>query len=177
MGKLYFTQKQLISHTIFFSDKVQIPKWAPFAPNGTANQIAGNPGTTVVSIGHLTTWPENPGYRTQVWDKIINQRFVELAHMLGLTKDIRRCIWSQIRHILLPYHMEPVYGKFFHYWIHCYLSVTNMVPKVYGHMFVDAIIWAIPRKGVPPNLKKIGSSNNSKNLCDHTSVNRINVLK
>ena len=27
-----------------------------------------NPGTTVVSIGHLTPWPENPGYRTQVWD-------------------------------------------------------------------------------------------------------------
>ena len=69
MGKRYFTQKQLISHTKnVFCDKVQIPKWAPFAPNGTANQIAGNPGTTVVSIGHLTTWPENPGYRTQVWD-------------------------------------------------------------------------------------------------------------
>ena len=29
-----------------------------------------NPGTTVVSIGHLTPWPENPGYRTQVWDYI-----------------------------------------------------------------------------------------------------------
>ena len=28
-----------------------------------------NPGTTVVSFGHLTPWPENPGYRTQVWDK------------------------------------------------------------------------------------------------------------
>ena len=28
-----------------------------------------NPGTTVVSIGHLTPWHENPGYRTQVWDK------------------------------------------------------------------------------------------------------------
>ena len=27
-----------------------------------------NPGTTVVSIGHLIPWPENPGYRTQVWD-------------------------------------------------------------------------------------------------------------
>ena len=27
-----------------------------------------NPGTTVVSIGHLTPWPKNPGYRTQVWD-------------------------------------------------------------------------------------------------------------
>ena len=25
----------------FFSGKVQIPKWASFAPNGTANQIAG----------------------------------------------------------------------------------------------------------------------------------------
>ena len=41
-GKIYFTQKQLISHTKQkFSGKVQIPKWAPFAPNGTANQIAG----------------------------------------------------------------------------------------------------------------------------------------
>ena len=29
----------------------------------------GNPGTAVVSIGHLTPWPENPGYRTKVWDK------------------------------------------------------------------------------------------------------------
>ena len=27
-----------------------------------------NPGTNVVSIGHLTPWRENPGYRTQVWD-------------------------------------------------------------------------------------------------------------
>ena len=31
-----------------------------------------NPGTTVVSVGHLTPWPENPGYRTQVWDNCIN---------------------------------------------------------------------------------------------------------
>ena len=62
-NNLFHTQRR------FFSGKVQIPKWAPFAPNGTANQIAGNPGTTVVSIGHLTPWPENPGYRTQVWDK------------------------------------------------------------------------------------------------------------
>ena len=29
-----------------------------------------NPGTTVVSIGHLTPWPQNPGYCTQVWDNI-----------------------------------------------------------------------------------------------------------
>ena len=29
-----------------------------------------NPGTTVVSIGHLTPWPENPGYRTQVWGNV-----------------------------------------------------------------------------------------------------------
>ena len=66
----FISPRNNLFHTqFFFSDKVQIPKWAPFAPNGTANQIAGNPGTTVVSIGHLTTWPENPGYRTQVWDK------------------------------------------------------------------------------------------------------------
>ena len=41
---------------------------SPFAPNGTANKSPENPGPTVVSIGHLTPWPENPGYRTQVWD-------------------------------------------------------------------------------------------------------------
>ena len=40
--KCYFTQKQRISHTKKkISGKVQIPKWAPFAPNGTANEIAG----------------------------------------------------------------------------------------------------------------------------------------
>ena len=66
---LFHPETTYFTHTKkFFSDKVQIPKWAPFAPNGTANQIAGNPGTTVVNIGHLTTWPENPGYRTQAWD-------------------------------------------------------------------------------------------------------------
>ena len=71
-NNLFYTQRR------FFSGKVQIPKWAPFAPNGTANQIAGNPGTTVVSTGHLTPWPENPGYRTQVWDNIVNA--LELQH-------------------------------------------------------------------------------------------------
>ena len=71
----------------FFSGKVQIPNWAPFAPNGTANQIAGNPGTTVVSIGHLIPWPENTGYRTQVWDNITKpprwpqkRRAYEISH-------------------------------------------------------------------------------------------------
>ena len=33
-NNLFHTQR-------LFSGKVQIPKWAPFAPNGTANQIAG----------------------------------------------------------------------------------------------------------------------------------------
>ena len=51
-NNLFHTQKR------FFSGKIQIPKWAPFAPIGTANQIAGNPGTTVVSIGHLIPWPK-----------------------------------------------------------------------------------------------------------------------
>ena len=32
-----------------------------------------NPGTTVVSFGHLTPWPENPGYRTQVWDNTMDR--------------------------------------------------------------------------------------------------------
>ena len=68
-GKLYFSQKQLISHIkTIFPGKVQIPKWAPFVLNGTANQIAGKSWNHRGSIGHLTPWPENPGYRTQVWD-------------------------------------------------------------------------------------------------------------
>ena len=37
-----------------------------------------NPATTVVSIGHLTPWPENPGYRTQVWDKRNNGMYLIL---------------------------------------------------------------------------------------------------
>ena len=31
-----------------------------------------NPGTTVVSIGLLIPWPENPGYRTRVWINMSN---------------------------------------------------------------------------------------------------------
>ena len=80
------------TYKIFFSDKAQIPKWAPFAPNGTANQIAGNPGTTVVSIGHLTTWPENPGYRTQVWDKLWYD-----VNKTKHNKPIRMCHWFAVQ--------------------------------------------------------------------------------
>ena len=45
-----------------------------------------NPGTTVVSIGHLTPWPENPGYRTQVWDNCIhyNPRFLRSVEVVEI---------------------------------------------------------------------------------------------
>ena len=38
-----------------------------------------NPGTTVVSIVHLTPWPENPWYRTQVWDND-NDKLIIITH-------------------------------------------------------------------------------------------------
>ena len=60
-----------------------------------------NPGTTVVSIGHLTPWPENPGYRTQVCDNCLNQWMLlywRIYASLGLddlrcpnSKDIIMC--------------------------------------------------------------------------------------
>ena len=39
----FISPRNNLVHTLrrFFADKVQIPKWAPFAPNGTVNQIAG----------------------------------------------------------------------------------------------------------------------------------------
>ena len=40
----FISPRNNLFHTkrrFFFSGKVQIPKWAPLAPNGTANQIAG----------------------------------------------------------------------------------------------------------------------------------------
>ena len=37
-----------------------------------------NPGITLVSIGHWTLWPENPGYRTQVWIDKFNSNMDEL---------------------------------------------------------------------------------------------------
>ena len=42
-----------------------------------------NPGTTVVSIGHLTPWPENLGYRTQVWDNTGFHLFVPPSVIRG----------------------------------------------------------------------------------------------
>ena len=42
-----------------------------------------NPGTTVVSIGHLTPWHENPGYRTQVWDNANNRIALIYDRRLG----------------------------------------------------------------------------------------------
>ena len=116
-NNLFHTQKR------FFSDKVQIPKWAPFAPNGTANQIAGNPGTTVVNIGHLTTWPENPGYRTQAWDKGIDTNIEVIVVSLTtceahhsprakpeacreLPRSLMRQQWPKLRYQFLFYHDE-----------------------------------------------------------------------
>ena len=99
----FISPRNNLFHTkkIFFSGKVHIPKWAPFAPNGTANQIAGNPGTTVVSIGHLTPWPQNPGYRTQVWDNIFNYTVLctDIFHRLSLYSfeiDYTDYTWSAV---------------------------------------------------------------------------------
>ena len=105
-NNLFHTQK------IFFSGKVHIPKWAPFAPNGTANQIAGNPGTTVVSIGHLTPWPQNPGYRTQVWDKTLNTTLKSEENIGHLTSKI----------------------LFFHIWLLKSLTYTT---RFYSSIFQD----------------------------------------
>ena len=38
---LFHPETTYFTHKEDFSGRVQIPKWAPFAPNGTANQIAG----------------------------------------------------------------------------------------------------------------------------------------
>ena len=72
LGKLYFTQKQLISHTKkIFSGEVHPSSNGPHL-HRIVQPISSpeNPGTTVVSIGHLTPWPENLGFRTQVWDNV-----------------------------------------------------------------------------------------------------------
>ena len=62
----YFTQRKKIS------GKKQIPKWAPSARVVQPTRSPENRGTTVVSIGHWTLWPENPGHHTQVWDNMSN---------------------------------------------------------------------------------------------------------
>ena len=68
-GKLHFTPKQLIS----YKKNLEMYK-SPHRPHlpRVLQPIRSpeNPGTTVVSIGHWTPWPENPGYRTQVLDNI-----------------------------------------------------------------------------------------------------------
>ena len=70
--RLYFTPKQLISHTKkrFFLARYRSPNGPHLFRMVQPIRSPENPGTTVVSIGHLTPWPENPGYRTQVWDNI-----------------------------------------------------------------------------------------------------------
>ena len=43
-------------------------------------RLLENPGTTMVSIGHLSPWPEYPGYHTQVWDKCKKEITPLLTH-------------------------------------------------------------------------------------------------
>ena len=50
-----------------------------------------NPGTTVVSIGHLTPWPENPGYRTQVWDNDYTAPIFEKYELLNIENSCIYC--------------------------------------------------------------------------------------
>ena len=49
-----------------------------------------NSGTTVVSIGHLTPWPENPGYRTQVWDDTIDLIVFQRTQLNRITSQNSR---------------------------------------------------------------------------------------
>ena len=63
----------LLDKKLFASNSLlRAQKYFLFASRDTANQITGNPGTTVVFIGHWTSWRENPQYRIQVWGKMIN---------------------------------------------------------------------------------------------------------
>ena len=63
-NNLFHTQRR------FFLAKYRSPNEPHLLRMVQPIRSPGNPGTTVVSIGHLTPWPENPGYRTQVWDNI-----------------------------------------------------------------------------------------------------------
>ena len=78
--KLYFTPKQLTSHTRFFLAKYRSPNGPHLFRMVQPIRSPENPGTTVVNIGHLTPWPENPGYHTQVWDKLWNNNTCCLSY-------------------------------------------------------------------------------------------------
>ena len=69
--KTLFHPKTTYSHTKirFFLGRYRSPNGPHLFRMVQPIRSPENPGTTVVSIGHLTPWPENPGYRTQVWDK------------------------------------------------------------------------------------------------------------
>ena len=101
MGKLYFTKKQLISHTKWF-----LWQGTPRSPNGPhllwmvqPIRSPENPGTTVVSIGHLNPCPENPGYRTQVWDKAW---YAAICISLAYYGLLRKHIYINILHFTFP---------------------------------------------------------------------------
>ena len=64
-NNLFYTQKG------FFLARYRSPNGPHLLRMVQPIRSPENPGTTVVSIGHLTPWPENPGYRTQVWDDIL----------------------------------------------------------------------------------------------------------
>ena len=86
-----------------------------------------NPGTTVVSIGHLTPWPENPGYSTQVWDKdlyfseialSVITTFMSLKYSIGLSVP---CIIQTILMIIMAWHWIDDWMQT---WVYCPLLVV-----------------------------------------------------
>ena len=75
------------THTNFFSGKKQISICAPFAQVVQPIRSPENPRITVVCIGHWTSWLENCGYRTQVWDNIPYLWLMQLLIHTGIWLD------------------------------------------------------------------------------------------
>ena len=71
LGKL-FSQRNNLFHTQkrFFLARYRSPNGPHLLRMVEPIRSPENPGTTVVSFGHLTPWPENPGYHTQGWDNV-----------------------------------------------------------------------------------------------------------
>ena len=75
---------------MIFSGKFQNPKWSPLLRIIQPIRSPENPGNTVVSIGHLTPWPENPEYHTRVWDNVSETEYfgVTLTHELSWSTHV-----------------------------------------------------------------------------------------
>ena len=117
-NNLFHTQRRLFSlspngpHLLRMVQPIRLPE---------------NPGTTVVSIGHLTPWPENPGYRIQVWDKdlyfseialSVITTFMSLKYSIGLSVP---CIIQTILMIIMAWHWIDYWMQT---WVYCPLLVV-----------------------------------------------------